>query len=66
LTEPGELWIGQGESVPNRLVLVSRRIGVTSAHDLPLRYFVKDSPFVSRSVTGSAFRPARSRRKTAL
>jgi 3-methyladenine DNA glycosylase Mpg len=30
-------------------IAVSRRIGVTSAHDLELRYFLAGNPFVSGS-----------------
>jgi DNA-3-methyladenine glycosylase len=55
LTTSGELWIAEGEKLANKRVLVSPRIGVTSAHDLPLRFFVKDSVYVSRTATGTVF-----------
>jgi len=50
LTRGEALWIddaGDG-APPPREIAVSRRIGVTSAHDLPLRFYLADSPFVSR------------------
>lgn len=52
LTCAEELWIaadGRDEgSVPESRLAVGPRVGVTSAHDLPLRYYLADSPFVSR------------------
>jgi DNA-3-methyladenine glycosylase len=49
-----ELWIAGGKRVADRDVLVSPRIGVTSAHELPLRFFVMNSPFVSRHRKGES------------
>ncbi len=55
LTSNDELWIARGKKVPDEDVLVSARIGVTSAFDLPLRYFVKGSAYVSgRKTVGNA------------
>lgn len=45
----GPLTIRQGDSVPDEDVLVSPRIGITRAADWPLRWFVRDSPHVSRT-----------------
>lgn len=47
--------IRRGEPVPDEEVLVSERIGITVAADAPLRWFVRDNEFVSR--TPSHFRP---------
>ena len=38
-----------GAPVPDREVIVTARIGITRAADLPLRWFVRDSEFVSRT-----------------
>jgi DNA-3-methyladenine glycosylase len=48
LTRGTRLWITPGPPVEAASVSTSRRIGVTSGHDLPLRFYVLDSPFVSR------------------
>ena len=49
LTQMKKLWIHKG---PQQLcatqIAVSPRIGVTSGQELPLRFSVQDSPFVSR------------------
>ncbi|HET7439896.1 MAG TPA: DNA-3-methyladenine glycosylase [Terriglobales bacterium] len=42
-----DLWIGDDDTPPPR-VLVTKRIGITKAADMPLRYIVADNPFVSR------------------
>jgi DNA-3-methyladenine glycosylase len=48
LTRGHILWIADArESLPLQQIAVSPRIGVTSAQDLPLRFFLADSPFVS-------------------
>jgi DNA-3-methyladenine glycosylase len=43
------LVIREGEMVPDRDVATSARIGITRAADWPLRYFVRDNEFVSRT-----------------
>jgi DNA-3-methyladenine glycosylase len=53
LDEP-PLRIIAGESVPDRQVIVSPRIGITKAADWPLRFFIAGNPFVSK--TPRAFR----------
>ena len=47
LTEP-PLWIAAGERVPPRRIVVGPRIGLSVAVDWPLRFYVRDDPFVSR------------------
>ena len=52
--------IREGEPVGDDAVLVSPRIGITKAADWPLRWFIADSPFVSkapRTVTSRPFLP---------
>jgi DNA-3-methyladenine glycosylase len=48
LDEP-PLRILAGESIPDRDVVVTPRIGITRAADWPLRYFIGGDPFVSRT-----------------
>jgi DNA-3-methyladenine glycosylase len=38
-----------GDPVPDSDVVVTPRIGITRAADWPLRYFIRDNPFVSRT-----------------
>ena len=54
LTRGQRLWICQGADaeVSDEEIGQSVRIGVTAAHHLPLRYFVKRSPYVSGSRHG--------------
>lgn len=50
LTRGKQLWIAldnNKEALTNVIIRTSARIGVTSAHDLPLRFFIAGSPFVS-------------------
>ena len=54
LTRGVRIWIEQPDAAsitdPKRtdpIIATSRRIGVTSAHDLELRFFMKDCPYVS-------------------
>lgn len=43
------LYITAGEPVPRSSIVAGPRIGITKAADLPLRFCVKGSPFLSRS-----------------
>jgi DNA-3-methyladenine glycosylase len=43
------LTVCRGTSVPDADVVVTPRIGISRATDWPLRWFVADSPFVSRT-----------------
>ncbi len=47
LTDTQRLWICNAEETPPFQVQVSPRIGVTSGHELPLRYFIDGSRYVS-------------------
>jgi DNA-3-methyladenine glycosylase len=49
LTRGKEIWIAENPSAPAQpwQMIVSPRIGVTSAHDLELRYFIAGNSFVS-------------------
>ena len=47
LTEP-PLWIAAGRPVAPRRIAVAPRIGIRAAADWPLRFYVRDCPFVSR------------------
>ena len=51
------LRIREGEPVPDANVMVSPRIGITKAADWPLRWFVADSAFVSRTPRAVLARP---------
>lgn len=55
------LWVYHGERVASDRVGVSGRIGLSAGHEKDLRFFVNDSPFVSRGRTGPA--PARRRKR---
>jgi DNA-3-methyladenine glycosylase len=49
LTRGEELWIARGDApLEAAQIATSRRVGVTSAREVPLRFYVTDSPFVSR------------------
>ena len=43
------LVIRQGERVPDEKVVITPRIGITQSADWPLRWFVSDSPYVSKT-----------------
>jgi len=49
LTIGARIWIAFGSNVAHEDLATSPRIGVTSAHDLPLRFFVRGNGYVSRS-----------------
>jgi DNA-3-methyladenine glycosylase len=42
------LWIGAGDPVADEWVVNTSRIGISKARDWALRYYVKESPWVSR------------------
>ena len=46
-TQKSDLWIGEDDSPPPR-VLVTKRIGITKAAEMPLRYIIPENSFVSR------------------
>jgi DNA-3-methyladenine glycosylase len=48
----GALSVYDAESVPDDAVATSGRVGLSAGHELPLRFYLKDSPFVSRGRTG--------------
>jgi DNA-3-methyladenine glycosylase len=50
----GPLVIRAGEPVADEHVDVTPRIGITRAADWPLRYLVRDNPFVSATPAGFA------------
>ena len=43
------LLIRRGVDVPREAVTVTPRVGISRSADWPLRWFVSDSPFVSRT-----------------
>jgi len=56
----GPVVIRSGGDVPDRDVVVTPRIGITRAADWPLRFFVRDDPYVSptpASFPRTPFRP---------
>ncbi len=46
------LRILEGESIPDALIQTSPRIGISRSADWALRWFVRDSPYVSKSRAG--------------
>ena len=46
------LRIRHGDPVPSRAVTVTPRIGISRSADWPLRWFITDSPYVSRTPSG--------------
>ncbi|HID21251.1 MAG TPA: DNA-3-methyladenine glycosylase [Planctomycetaceae bacterium] len=42
------LWLEPGERIAGGRIATASRVGVTKAQDLPLRFYVRDCPFVSR------------------
>lgn len=50
-----DLYIENYESISNSDILASVRIGITKSADLPLRFYLKDSKFVSGKKNGTFF-----------
>lgn len=48
LTKDGELFIAAGEEDGEREIISTRRIGISKGMDLPYRFIVKGSPFVTK------------------
>lgn len=48
LTQADQIWIGRGtRRVDRNQIVAAPRIGISQATDLPLRYFVRNNPYVS-------------------
>lgn len=54
----GVLAVERASCVPDEAVVTSGRVGLSSGHDLPLRFFIAGSGYVSKGRTGP--RPTRS------
>ena len=53
----GPIVIRRGSLVPDADVVVTPRIGITRAAEWPLRYLVRDDPFVSPTPASFARQP---------
>jgi DNA-3-methyladenine glycosylase len=53
----GPVVILRGDRVPDRNVVVTPRIGITKAAEWPMRFFVRDDPFVSTTPKHFVRRP---------
>lgn len=49
-TQESELKIVDGEKVEDIDIITTTRIGITKAIDLPLRFYIKDSKYVSKTI----------------
>jgi DNA-3-methyladenine glycosylase len=49
LLDDSPLTIHRGDAIPDSDVVVTPRIGITRAADWPLRWYVRDNPFVTRT-----------------
>lgn len=47
-----ELTVERGSTVPDAAVVTSGRVGLSSGHDLPLRFFIAGNGYVSKGRTG--------------
>ena len=48
-SESSRIWIEPHREIPHREIATSGRIGISSGSDLPLRFYLKDSPSASGS-----------------
>ena len=53
----GPVVLRAGEPVPDEAVVITPRIGITRAADWPLRFFVRDDPYVSATPSHFPRRP---------
>lgn len=42
------IWVQPGEKISHGRIIISPRIGITDGADSPMRFYIKDNPFVSR------------------
>lgn len=57
----GRITVYDGDRPPSGTVCTSGRVGLSTGWERELRYFVSDSPFVSRGRTGPPSRPSTNR-----
>jgi DNA-3-methyladenine glycosylase len=48
LTQPGKVWIAEGDPVPDSQVVCTQRIGISRAVHYPWRYYVANCRYISR------------------
>jgi len=44
----GDIYLLDGEKLPDNRVEVCKRIGITKSVDLPWRFYIKDNPYISK------------------